>query len=260
MPTSMKKFLKLYCKEMHDLRPEILVIIITTLVIDVYFYFKFQDMPSIVIGPLVMILGLASLLPFISSFKLLNREFSTNTAYLLLSLPVKGGSILGSKLLALLSQYVIGTLVVGIAGVILISLLFPEPGLEEVISQAQAAGIDINLQSLFSMVGLFYLMSIVSIAYAIVISFFSQLTGKLVKRFSGLITVIIFLATFWLMGKLLTPLWQQLGNFTHYYMNNHSFSVAAFNGIMGLNTLIILLGTALVFLAAVLIYNHRIEL
>ena len=260
MPISMKKFFKLYTKEMHELRLEILILIITTLVLDVYLYFKLQDIPNIAIAPSLMILGLASLLPFISSFKLLNREFSTNTAYLLLSLPVKGGSILGSKLLALLSQYVIGTLIVGIAGLILASLLFPEPGLTEVIRQAQAAGIDINLQSLLSMGVLFYLMSIVSMAYVVVISFFSQLVGKLAKRFSGLITVIIFLATFWLMGKLMTPLWQQLDNVSQHYMNLYNFNVAAFNGVMGLNTLIILLGTTLVFLAAVLVYNHKIEL
>ncbi len=123
----------------------------------------------------------------------------------------------------------------------------------------QAKGLNITLPSLFSMGVLLYLMTIAIMAYAIVISFFSQLVGKLVRHFSGIITLIIFLATFWLMGKFMNPLWQQLDNFTQ-HMNQYSFSVAAFNGAIGLSTLIILLGTALVFLAAVLIYNHRIEL
>lgn len=260
MQTSLKKFFKLYAKEMRELRPEIVVVLIATLVIDLYFYFKAQDMPALVIGPSIMILGLAALLPFISSFKLLSREFRTNTAYLLLSLPVKGGSILGSKLLALLSQYVIGTVVVAIGGIILLVLLFPEPGLAEVLKQAQAAGIDTRLQTMLSIGGLFYLMSMVGMGYVISISFFSQLLGTLVRRFSGPVTAIVFVATFWLMGKVMTPLWQQLGNYSELRMSQYNFSVAALNGIIGLNTLIMLIGTALVFLAAVLVYNHKIEL
>lgn len=260
MQTSLKKFFKLYAKEMRELRPEIVVVLIAALVIDLYFYFKAQDMPALVIGPSIMILGLAALLPFISSFKLLSREFRTNTAYLLLSLPVKGGNILGSKLLALLSQYVIGTVVVAIGGIILLVLLFPEPGLAEVLKQAQAAGIDTRLQTMLSIGGLFYLMSMVGMGYVISISFFSQLLGTLVRRFSGPVTAIVFVATFWLMGKVMTPLWQQLGNYSELRMSQYNFSVAALNGIIGSYTLIMLIGTALVFLAAVLVYNHKIEL
>ncbi|MDD3271343.1 MAG: hypothetical protein WC109_04350 [Syntrophomonadaceae bacterium] len=258
--SSLKKFFKLYSKEMRELRPEILVVLIATMVLNLLFYFKAQELPAMIIVPSMMMLGLAGFLPFISSFKLLGREWNSNTIYLLLSLPVKGGSILGSKLLALLSQYLIGTAVVTAGGVILTFLLFPEPGLAETLRQAQASGIDTRLQTIISSGGLFYLMSLVGMAYVIAISFFSQLLGKLVTRFSGLVTAIVFIATFWLMGKLMTPIWQQVGNYSQLHMNQYNFSIAALNQLVGMNTLIMLAGTIIVFIAAVLVYNHKIEL
>ena len=258
--SSLKKFFKLYSKEMRELRPEILVVLIATLVLNLFFYFKAQELPAMIIVPSMMMLGLAGFLPFISSFKLLGREWNSNTIYLLLSLPVKGGNILGSKLLALLTQYLIGTVVVTTGGVILTFLLFPEPGLAETLRQVQASGIDTRLQTIISSGGLFYLMSLVGMAYIIAISFFSQLLGKLVTRFSGLITAIVFIATFWLMNKLMTPIWQQLGNYNQLHMSQFNFSIAAFNQLVGMNTLIMLAGTAIVFVAAVLVYNHKIEL
>jgi ABC-type transport system involved in multi-copper enzyme maturation permease subunit len=258
--SSLRKFFKLYGKEMRELRPEILVMLIATLVLDLLFYFKARQFPAMIIGPSMMILGLAALLPFISSFKLLGREWNSNTIYLLLSLPVKGGNVLGSKLLALLTQYLIGTVVVTAGGIILAFLLFPEPGMAETLRQAQALGIDTRLQTIISSGTLFYLMSLVGMAYVIAISFFSQLLGKLVTRFSGLVTAIVFIATFWLMNKLMTPLWQQLGNYSQLYMNQSNFSIAAFNQLVGMNTLIMLAGTIIVFIAAVLVYNHKIEL
>lgn len=258
--SSLKKFFKLYSKEMRELRPEILVVLIATLVLNLLFYFKAQELPAMIIVPSMMMLGLAGFLPFISSFKLLGREWNSNTIYLLLSLPVKGGSILGSKLLALLSQYIIGTVVVTAGGVILTFLLFPEPGLAETLRQAQASGIDTRLQTIISSGGLFYLMSLVGMAYVIAISFFSQLLGKLVTRFSGLVTAIVFIATFWLMNKLMTPIWQHVGNYSQLHMNQYNFSIAAFNQLVGMNTLIMLAGTIIVFIAAVLVYNHKIEL
>lgn len=258
--SSLKKFFKLYAKEMRELRPEILIVLIATLVIDIFFYFKAQDLPVVIVGPFMMILGLAALLPFISSFKLLGREWNSNTVYLLLSLPVKGGSILGSKLLALLSQYLIGTVVVSVGGIILAALLFPEPGLAETLRQAQALGIDTRIQTMLSSGLLLFLMSLAGMAYVICISFFSQLLGKLVRRFSGPATAIVFVATFWLMGKAMTPIWQQLGSYSQLHMNQYNFSIAALNQLVGINTLIMLLGTAIVFIAAVLVYNHKIEL
>jgi len=158
--SSLKKFFKLYSKEMRELRPEILVVLIATLVLDLLFYIKARQFPAVIIGPSIMILGLAALLPFISSFKLLGREWNSNTIYLLLSLPVKGGNVLGSKLLALLTQYLFGTIIVTAGSIILAFLLFPEPGLVETLRQAQSAGIDTRLQTIISSGTLFYLMSL----------------------------------------------------------------------------------------------------
>lgn len=252
-----KKFFKLYTKEMWELRPEIFIVLAATLVIDILLYFKAQEFPALAVAPLMMILGLAAFLPFISSFKLLGREWNFNTVYLLLSLPVRGGSILGSKLLALLSQYIIGTVVVSAGGVILAFLLFPEPGLLETL---RTLGIDTRIQTMLSSGFLFFLMTLAGMAYVICISFFSQLLGRLVKRFSSLVTAVVFVATFWLMGKAMNPLWQQLENYNQVHLNQYNFSLAALNQVLGISTLIMLAGAAIVFIAAVLVYNHKIEL
>jgi len=258
--SGVKKFFKLYAKEMWELRPEIFIVLAATLVLDIVFYFKGQEHPVLVAGPFMMILGLAVLLPFISSFKLLGREWNLNTVYLLFSLPVKGASILGSKLLALLSQYVINTLVVCVGGVILAFLLFPEPGLIASLKDIQTMGIDTRISTLLLVGILSFLMSMAGMAYVITISFFSQLLGKLVRRFSGPVTAIVFVATFWLMGKAMTPMWQKLGEYSNMHISEYNFSVAALNQLIGMNTLIILFGTLVVFIAAVLVYNHKIEL
>ncbi|MDD3897948.1 MAG: hypothetical protein PHE82_03190, partial [Syntrophomonadaceae bacterium] len=78
--------------------------------------------------------------------------------------------------------------------------------------------------------------------------------------FSGLVTAIVFIAIFWLMGKLMTPIWQQVGNYSQLHINQYNFSIAALNQLVGMNTLIMLAGTIIVFIAAVLVYNHKIEL
>ena len=219
----------------------------TALVLDL-FYSAWHE---VMIMGLPMILGLAAFLPYIL-LQLLGNEL--NTIYIVIPASRAGG--LGSKLLALFTQYVL----VLLGGIILAFLLFPEPGLAETLNQARALGIDTRLQTIVSSGSLFYLMSVVGMAYVIAISFFSQLLGKLVRRFSGPVTAIVFIATFWLMNKLMTPLWQQLWNYNQLHMNQYNFSVAALNQLVGMNTLIVLSGTVIVFIAAVLVYNHKIEL
>jgi hypothetical protein len=258
--SGIKKFFKLYAKEMWELRPEIFIVLVSTLVLNVIFYFKGQEHPLLIGGPFMMVLGLAVLLPFISSFKLLGREWNLNTVYLLLSLPVKGASILGSKLLALLSQYVINTLVVCAGGVILAFLLYPEPGLLADLKEIPKMCMDVRVNTVLLAGFLVFLMSVAGMAYIITISFFSQLLGKLVRRFSGPVTAIVFVATFWLMGKAMNPMWQKLGEYSNMQFSSLNFSLAAFNQLIGINTLIILFGALVVFIAAVLVYNHKIEL
>jgi ABC-type transport system involved in multi-copper enzyme maturation permease subunit len=68
---------------------------------------------------LFLLLGLVGFLPLLSSFKLLSREWSHNTVYLVMSLPVSGAMILGSKMMVLLTQYIVGTLLIGLSGSLL---------------------------------------------------------------------------------------------------------------------------------------------
>ena len=121
MPTSTwQRFSALYGKEMRELRPEITIVLVSAAVICLTMYFRSGNEREFLIVPLFLLMGLAAFLPFICSFKLLNREFSSNTIYFIMSLPVRGGMILSTKYLALLSQYLIGTLAVATSGILLL--------------------------------------------------------------------------------------------------------------------------------------------
>ncbi|WP_054695186.1 hypothetical protein [Syntrophomonas palmitatica] len=121
-----RKFFALYRKEMRDILPEIIVVAAIAIVLTAVVYINNPQMPQLVMLPLLMAMGLTVFLPFVSSFKLLWREWNNNTIYLVMSLPVKGGAVLGSKLLALLSQYLAGSLAVVITGLTILLLQAPE--------------------------------------------------------------------------------------------------------------------------------------
>lgn len=101
--------------------------------------------------------------------------------------------ILGSRLAALLTQYVFGTLIVGFCGLLLVIGLAPEP---------VYTYLDL-VRPYLDIAVLLYLVTIVWMGYLISVSFFSQIIGKLVSRFSGLVTIITFFATLWLSGKVM---------------------------------------------------------
>lgn len=251
MSTSkLKMFFGLYAKDMRESIPEIAVVATVAVVINVIFYLRVSQPESAVapnallllIIPALMVMGLAVFLPLISSFKLLGREWSNNTVYFIMSLPVSGAMILGSKLLVLLSQYVVGTLIAGMTGLVLIWNVIPEI-IRFISGQPHC----------FSLVLLFYLLSAAFLIYLISISFLSQIVGRLSARFSGLITALVFFLTLYIVGK--------INDFTS-SLNIRMFAdwyTTPLGSLLTANLMVLLTATV-IFTLAVAIYNRKVEL
>jgi hypothetical protein len=148
--------------------------------------------------------------------------------------------ILGSRLTALLTQYILGTLIVGIVGMLLAFGMFPDD-----------FGYYLKLSlPYWDEAFLLYLLTVMILAYFISISFFSQIIGKLVSRFSGLVTLVTFIGTLWLSGEAMSLLWGQVS------IGPPDISTQLLAVSVGQITLV----AAVIMTLAVLIYDRRVEL
>lgn len=232
-------FAALYKKQMRETLPEIVVVAAVTVFVGLVVFFKAGSLLPAIAAAMAMVLGLASFLPLISSLRL-GQEWNNNTIYMMMSLPVGGGMILGSRLTALLTQYIAGTLIVGIVGMLLALGLFPD---------------DFVYYLKLSMpywdeAFLVYLLTVMILAYLISISFFSQIIGKLVSRFSGLVTLVTFFGTLWLSGKVMSLMGSQV------VLGPQDLSALVLAEMVGQITVV----SAVILALAMVIYNRRVEL
>ncbi len=237
---SFSKFGALYKKQMREMAPEMIIIGGAAVLVSLVLYLKLGSVRIAVLMAMMMVMGLACFLPIVSSFRL-GQEWNNHTIYLMMSLPVGGGMILGSRLAALLTQYVFGTLIVGICGVLLVIGLAPEPiytYLDELLPY-----LDIAV--------LLYLLTIVWMGYLLSVSFFSQIIGKLVSRFSGLVTIITFCITLWLSGKVMGMM---IGQQT--FIEGPDLTAQVLGMLLGVITLV----AAIILALSIWVYNRRVEL
>ena len=240
---SLTRFGALYKKQMREMAPEMVVIGGAAVLVSLVLYLKVGSIPMAVAIAMFMVMGLAFFLPIVSSFRL-GQEWNNHTIYLMMSLPVGGSMILGSRLAALLTQYVFGTLIVGICGLLLVIGLAPEPIYNDLDLDLILPYLDIAV--------LLYLVTIAWMGYLISVSFFSQIIGKLVSRFSGLVTIVTFFATLWLSGKVMG------------LMFGHQHTAIPAPDLMA-QLLWILLGVialvaAVIMALSIWVYNRRVEL
>lgn len=235
-------FLKLYQKELQELKTEILLTVFAVVAASIAVYISGPQIRWTTLL-FVMVAGLAGLLPVISTGGIFTKEFNHNTIYLVMSLPVRGGMILGSKLAAVVSQYLIGTLTVMISGTILSYALFAE---EIAVIIREINGIPWNI-------GLaLYFVTIVFAIYLVSLIFFSQIIAKLVNKFNYIVTFGTLFGLLWLTNKVAMSL---IGSMNYAQVAN----LPPVQPII--YTALIYLGVAIViFFASVLIYNRRIEL
>lgn len=233
------RFGALYNKQMRETLPEMVIIGGAAVLVSLVVYIKIGSILPAVLIAMLMVMGLASFLPIVSSFRL-GQEWNNHTIYLMMSLPVGGGMILGSRLAALLTQYLFGTLIVGVCGLLLAVGLFPEP-------------FDYYLQAImpyWDIAVLLYLLTVVWMVYLISVSFFSQIIGKLVSRFSGLVTIITFFATLWLSGKVMGLMLGQR------FIEPPDLTAQLLAGLLGTIALV----AAVILALSILVYNRRVEL
>jgi len=260
MPTSTwQRFSALYGKEMHELRPEIIIVLVSAALICLTMYFKAgSNTRALLIFPIFLLMGLAAFLPFVASFKLLSKEWSNNTIYLIMSLPVSGEMILGAKLAALISQYLIGTLVV-----IASAALWVLPHLPEIIRSLNSmTGSDQSLMQFIPGIAMAYLLSVTGLFYLISISFLSQLIGKLFTRFVGLVTLIVFLITLYLGGCLMEIPRSLINASSSFNIIGPNMQASLQQAVlfMGVNSMIYFVAAGLILFVSILVYRYRTEL
>lgn len=241
---------QLYLKDMHDLKAEIIIVLAITLLLDTWIYYISGYRRQVVILPTalsvglvvlipLMTMGLAAFIPLVSSFKMLGREWNSNTVYLIMSLPVSGTMIMISKLLAVLSQFLIGTLVAGVTGGLMLWNIFPE--VQPFITQ--------NVHHFIYL----YLMLVVLLLYLTTSSFLSQVIGHLSRRYSGLITTAIFIVIIYVVGKI-TDVFDGL------FPTIHSGTGNIISGAIWYYIGMYFVAALLLMALTVYIYDHKVEL
>ncbi|MGE5390654.1 MAG: hypothetical protein ACM3PE_06270 [Deltaproteobacteria bacterium] len=254
-----RRFSALYIKELRELRPEIVIVVAAAVLICLTLFGKSGTSErNLFIFPIFLLMGLAGFLPFVATFKLLGREWSSNTIYLIMSLPAGGGLILGAKLTALISQYLLGTLVV-----IVSAFVWVYPHLPELVQSLNSmTGSGMQLVQFIPAIAMAYLLSLTWLFYLISASFLSQLISKLFNRFNGVITLIAFIIVL-ILGGWLMEIPRSLIN------ASSSFNIIGPNIIsslqqailfMGINSVIYFIVAWLIILTSILIYNYKIEL
>lgn len=242
-----RRFWALYKKDLRELAPEIVIIVAASILLNVYAYYKAAPLTGL---SLTLTVGLAAFLPFISSFKL-SREWKNQTVYLMMSLPASGALILGAKLTALMTELVIGGLVAGTAGGLAIMAAYPGE-----IRQLMAM-----IPNVYSNLALMALFGLVNVMFFCCISFLAQVLGKLVRKYSGLLSFVSFIAILILLTKGIEKIFTISFNYFDY---GRGFSAQLPfpdpSSYILYSSIIVAIVSVLVFIAAALIYDRRLEL
>jgi hypothetical protein len=233
---------KLYLKDLREARTEIFIVAAVTLTLITWVYLKTEGPGrSMILIPIMLALGLAGFLPIITSFRLVGREWGFNTIYMLMSLPVSGTIMLGSKLLVLITEYIVCTIMVGIIGGTAVIISFPEVW-EYLLTDSY----------FIKVVLLAYVTTISGIIFVFCNSIFSQVTGKLFSKYSGLITFIVFILVFVAAGKITPDVNIMLVN-GNWLTDSEIREITIF-------LLVDLIISAILFAGAVLLWEKRIEI
>ncbi len=245
---------QLYKKDLHEIVPEIMIVLIGVVLVTASFFLRSSEPSPVIILPLILLFGLAGLLPLVASFKLLSREWSNNTVYLIMSLPVSGAMVLGAKMLVLISQYIVGTLLIGISGYLLYI-----NGLYQFFSPQQPGYSLLQNPELLQYLLAFYLSGLVFLIFLCCISFLSQVVGKLSRKLSGLITAGAFITILIISGKILDLL--EIGNtIANPMAMRMAGDAGSFIYALNIASLSHLLLAILIFMLAVFIYDKKLEL
>ncbi|SNS11942.1 hypothetical protein SAMN05446037_1004164 [Anaerovirgula multivorans] len=263
-PSNGNTLFSLYKKDLLSVKFESLMILATIFLGHLYFSYKILTgwpEPTI-LGVTSTIFFIVMFVIFIGTFTSVSREWSNNTIYLVMSLPVSGKKIFLSKLLAVMTQLVI----LGGASILVGSLLSSYFLGADII--AQVFGF-FSTHQLLKVLVMGIILLFFGIIQIILVAFFSTMVGRAFKKFSWLITFFTFIFTNIFIGKinefllkaLIAPVDRHLSiigstNFDGQFLVESGLTTQFF--LLQL-TIILLISTGLFFLTA-MIYDKKIEL
>lgn len=259
-------FKKLYKREMYELKTEIYAIIIFTLVANMLFYIWPES--GITTLPLFLSFVAVGLVPLFAAIRSLSKEWNNNTIYLIKSLPVSGNIVLSSKILSILSEFIICSLVVGIIVAVFFSLKFFAPYLQDIIQECNNYRQEIlQFIKMTVQTGLLtYLTIVAGFFYTVSIIFLSQLIARIAGKYMRLISVVSFFVFSYLggliSGKVIDKLpW--LNNISNWEIYNgmHAWDHTSYMTASILSTIAvtIIIG-AVALIAGGLIYDKKLEI
>lgn len=186
-----KKLFTLYKKDLAASKFETLLILGFIIVGNLFLFYKSKTS-----WPLDMSLGLSTifvgfvpLFTFFRAFSFIREEWKENTVYFMMSLPTTGNTIFLSKLLALLTQFfILGAVAVAFTVVFILMQL----EIQQIWMVVRGVG---NIWQVIWELGKIGIITSLSFAMVIITAFFSAVIGKLFKKFTGLITFVVFIVT-----------------------------------------------------------------
>lgn len=254
-------FFTLYKKDLLSVKLESLMLLAAIFLGHLYFSYKvLMGWPEVtILGVSSTIFFIITFIIFIGTFTSVSREWSNNTIYFVMSLPINGRMIFLSKLLAVMTQLILlgGTNV--LVGALLSSYFLGGNLIAEafgLISQYQL------LQVLIKIILLIFFL----IIQVTLVAFFSSMIGKFFRKFSYLFTFITFVLTNVFIGKINSM-------FIHTLIPLENRHMHIYNGPEGLTViggvanqffllqlgLMVLISTVFFFLISY-IYDKKVEL
>lgn len=189
----MKRFANLYVKEIEGNWLSFLAIPAFILVVSLWIVLRrAPQINSLVVGVIffLVVWNVIAGINIVFSLKIFSREWSNNTIYYILNLPLRGYTIVGTKLAAVLTS----TIVAYVALIIPFIFFF----------LGHLRGFNINLtpesyMTIIKIILIYWGYIIMMFALGV----FSTVTGKLARKFTGLLSFIVFMTGGWVIGKVL---------------------------------------------------------
>ena len=192
--SKMNMFYQLYLKDLYDIRTELFLSLILVFAADLAIFFRVRD-PGLAQTLAVLAVLIPVTVSFVSAIRILIKEWTNKTIYLMMSLPVRGIMVLGAKFSALMTQYLISTLAAIALGASVIFARIPNfmetlpPKLE-----------------IYKVCLCIYALVLWFMAYLVSLIFLSQMTSRLFRKFQGLISLGVCLLLEWGSSKMIEAL------------------------------------------------------
>lgn len=186
-----KKLFTLYKKDLAASKFETLLILGFIIVGNLFLFYKAKTswQVDMTLALSMLFLGFIPLFAFFRAFSFIREEWKENTVYFMMSLPTTGNTIFLSKFLALLTQFfILGAVAVLFVAVFMLMQL----EIRQVWMVIRDVG---NIRQIIWEFGKIGIITSLSFAMVIITAFFSAVIGKLFRKFSGLITFVVFIVT-----------------------------------------------------------------